>query len=487
MRAMKILTIGIDGGDEKIIKAMPMPNLHKILDQNVCLDIEEDLWSRGWVEILSGVHGRESGAFYVKPLLDNTYTTTQKFSIADYAANSTIKPLWKKLAEDGHKVGFMNVPSMMPAPEVNGFAVSGGGAGASTSGAVSIPPEGCFPNSVKEQLEHCGYILDTRFVASGLRDVEAYFKRIIEMTQQRTKSFIGLCNQYQAAFGFIAFMGTNRIQNVFMSEIEELTNNTCTPTNLFQEKIVDFYKKFDECIGKLISELSPKNVMIVSDHGQSPRLYTINLNPWLQKQGFQYPLSQSANGFKRVAKFLASFLPKGIKQCIRSSAPKISGKLTGLSADWKNTKAFSVNYVPGIYLNDNKRFSGIIHSEEERQELIKNITVRFNQDPENQRHGLTARPYRIEYKGSNYESLLPDVWIDHSDAYFFEQHGKFIEKNMNYGPITSLAKVDHDLYTGIKGRRPLLCVDTALANLVKADDDSNLTLAYKLIIRGMDL
>ncbi len=487
MCVMKILTIGIDGGDERIIRAMPMPNLHKILDQNVCLDIEEDLWSRGWVEILSGFHGCESGAFYVKPLLDNTYTTTQKFSIADYAANSKISPLWKKLSEDGHKVGFMNVPSMFPAPEVNGFVVSGGGAGASTSGVADIPPEACFPIIVKEQLEHGDYIIDIRFVASGLRDVDVFFMKLIAMTEKRTKAFAALCKQDQTSFGFVAFMAPCRIQSLAMSEIEELIKNRCSPTNLFQEKIIDFYKKFDECIGDLISELNPKHVMVVSDHGQSPRLYTINLNPWLQKQGFQYPLSQSANGFKRLAKSLAAFLPKGIKQCIRSSAPKISGKLTGLSADWKNTKAFSVNYVPGIYINDNQRFSGIIHSEEERQKLIENIIVRFNQDPENQRYGLTARPYRIEYKGSNYESLLPDIWIDHTDAYFFDQHGKFIEKNMNYGPITNLANVDHDMYTGIKGRRPLLCVDTALADLVKTEDIRNMTLAYRLITRGMNL
>jgi hypothetical protein len=108
---MKIFTIGLDGGDRTIIQAMPMPNLHRILEENICLDVEEDLWSRGWAEILSGVHGRESGAFYAKPKLDGTHGTTAKFSVSDYRANASIEPLWAKLRGMGSKIRFGKILS----------------------------------------------------------------------------------------------------------------------------------------------------------------------------------------------------------------------------------------------------------------------------------------------------------------------------------------------------------------------------------------
>lgn len=60
---MKMLVIGIDGGDKRIIDAMDMPFLQSLLSERVCLKVEEDLWSRGWAEILSGVHGRGASHF----------------------------------------------------------------------------------------------------------------------------------------------------------------------------------------------------------------------------------------------------------------------------------------------------------------------------------------------------------------------------------------------------------------------------------------
>ena len=118
---MKILTIGLDGGEKRIFQSMPMPNLHKILEQNVCLNVVEDLWSRGWAEILSGVHGRESGAFYAKPRLDGTHETTAMFNVSDYLLNSELQPLWSDLSDKGYIVGFMNLPTTIPAQKVNGF------------------------------------------------------------------------------------------------------------------------------------------------------------------------------------------------------------------------------------------------------------------------------------------------------------------------------------------------------------------------------
>jgi len=482
---MRILTIGIDGGDERIIRAMPMPNLHKLLDRNVCLQIEEDLWNRGWVAILSGEHGRETGAFYEKPVLGSTRTTTQKFSIADYGANPAIVPLWAKLSANGHRVGFMNVPSMFPAPEVNGFVVAGGGAGASTSGATRIPVEACYPRHICGLLEDAGYILDTRFVASGIRDANVFIDRLVEMTKKRTSAFTAICSQQMPDMGFVVYRAACLIQYLAMSEIEALISNKCDPKNSFQEKILFFYESFDNQIGGLVDALKPEHLMLVADHGQSPLLFNVSLNAWLQRSGFQVPLSQGASVLKKSAKTLAACLPKGFKQLIKRSAPKTAAKVTGVSANWEQTKAFGMTYVPGIYINDKNRFGGIVASGKEQQDLIKDLVAAFNKDFENQQHNLKARPYRQEYKTAKFESLLPDIWIDHDDTYNFTQQGQYITQNVAYGTITTLEGIDRDVYTGTKGSKPLLCVSPYLADKVKGGDERDLTLAYKLIVRGM--
>lgn len=148
--------------------------------------------------------------------------------------------------------------------------------------------------------------------------------------------------------------------------------------------------------------------------------------------------------------------------------------------------AFSIRYVPGIYINDHKRFAGPVRPDQ-IESLIPEIIKQFNDNKETRQNGLSAMPYRGKYKQSRCDALLPDIWIDHPDTYFFEQHGKFIEPNKNFRPIESLEHVDRDMFTGIKGRYPLLCVDSFLANFVKDKDPKDLTLAYKLIVRGMGM
>jgi predicted AlkP superfamily phosphohydrolase/phosphomutase len=484
---MKILTIGIDGGDQRIIQAMPMPNLHQLLDQNVCLDIEEDLWSRGWAKILCGKPGHESGAFYAKPKLDGTHDTTQAFSAHDYGKNPDIKPLWRRLSDAGHKVGFMNVPSMMPAPNVNGFAVSGGGAGAATSGKATIPEAACQPEKIQQFLSETGYMLDLRTVSSGIEDIDLFLEQLVAMTRLRTDAFIELQKRFSVQYGFIAYMAFNRIQNLAMSEIESLIENGNSPSNLFQEKLHQFYIQIDEQMSRLLSEVSPEQIMLVSDHGQSPRRYSVNVNDWLKKIGHQALPAQSVNLLKKTAKIVAGFLPKGLKHGISRSAPGLKTKLGGgIPADWEKTNAFGIRYVPGIYLNDKKRFGGPVETPEDKKSVIREIIDRFNKDTLAEEHHLFAREYRQTYSHTKYETLLPEIWIDHPDAYFFEQHGSFIAPNAEYGPIQSLDKVERDMLTGIKGRHPLLCVSPGLADLVSHDDTRDLTLAYKLTVRGMD-
>jgi predicted AlkP superfamily phosphohydrolase/phosphomutase len=483
---MKLLVIGIDGGDKRIIEAMDMPKLKTFLTEGICLNVEEDLWSRGWAEILGGVHGRELGAFYAKPKLDGTHRTTQKFSVKGYDKNPSIVSLWTRLSKRGYVNGFMNVPSMMPAPKLNGFAVSGGGAGASTSGSHGIPDAACFPKDVKANLDKIDYILDTRFMASGIKEKNVFFNRLEQMQNRRTEAFVQLSREYKPEFGFVAYMATTRIQYLAMSEIEALIKASGFPSNEFQEAIIALYKNLDKNIANLVDELQPEHIMFVADHGGSPRLYSMNLNAWLKTIGFQKSCGVPVSSVRNVAKSIAQLLPSNIKRGLGRAAPGVRASVKARNVDWDRTVAFSVRYIPGIYINDRDRFGGPVSSKKEIESIARRIINEFNTSDEAREYDLNAHMYRNHYKDAFYEALQPDIWIDHPDSIFFEQHGKFVEANKDYGPIKSLRNVDRDQYTGIKRRYPLLCVDRDLANLVDDQDEMDLTLAYKLIVRAMD-
>ena len=65
---MKLLTIGIDGGDERIIQSdadaiFAKPSRAK----SVRPKIRGDLYSRGWAEIFTGAHCLENGGLLYAP------------------------------------------------------------------------------------------------------------------------------------------------------------------------------------------------------------------------------------------------------------------------------------------------------------------------------------------------------------------------------------------------------------------------------------
>lgn len=481
---MRLLTIGIDAGDEEILKALPLPHFHEFFRKHTSIQIEEDLWSRGWVNILSGKTGHDTGAFYVRPVLKKTHASTQKFDPSFYHS-SEIQPLWKVINETGYKVGFMNVPSMMPAPEVDGFVVSGGGAGASTSGASSIPVSACFPKHIKSILETNDYVLDTRFVASGVTDLDRFIKQLMRMAEARVRTYLQLCKNHQPDFGFIAFMALNRIQCLAMSEVEGLIQNGNTPQNQTQEKILSLYQTVDKLFGLLLEELPYKHIMLIADHGQSPKRYTVDLNYWLKESGFQVSANIAQSGTKKIIKTLAKCLPGKVKTWLKQTAPNSVTHVASVNANWAETKAFSFRCIPGIYLNDFDRFGGRTFSEKDKSRLIESIIEAFNQNEQNIEHKLKAVLYREELMEKSMNDLFPDIWIDHDDAYFFEQSSQYITKNEAYGPIESVANVKSDLHTGIKGRYPLMYVDKRMNSFLKDGDKYDLTLAYNLIVRCM--
>ena len=480
---MKLLVVGIDGGDKRIVDSMDMPRLQAILKEGICLDITEDLWSRGWTEILCGTHSRETGAFYSKPKLDGSHNFMQGFGIDAYKNNQSIVPIWTWLSEQGYKVGFMNIPTTMPAPEVNGFFVSGAGGGVGKIEA--IPPDVCFPEQIKNELIKLDYILDTRFVSSGIRKADIFLERLQKMQKKRTDAFISLCKKYSPKFGFLAYMGNTRIQYLAMSEIEPLVGNMRSHQNNFQRGILDLYKCLDESIGLMIDELQPEHVMIVSDHGAAPYLHSVNANDFLVKINMQRQIQTAKRTSQSFLRTFARFVPSVIKQGIKKTVPQVDAITVRSNIDWDKTVAFGARYVSGIYINDWERFKGPVSDEKAADTLSQSIVDEFNATKEAKKNNLSARLYRKFHKNSKCSALLPDVWIDHPDTVFFEGHGRFVSPNKAYGPIKTLRNINRDIYTGVKGEKPIFCIDNKMSRYIKKNDTKDLTVVYKMIQRVM--
>ena len=476
-----MLVIALDGGDERIVYALDMPFLQRLLHESTRCEVEEDLWSRGWVEILSGLHGRESGGFYSKPKLDGTHDFHSTFGGRDYEQNDSITPIWEKINEKGSRVGVLGLNTTMPPSEVDGFFVAGPGGGFKPG--IEVPEEACYPKEIAHELNERGYIWEARYRASGVREVSSFFNLLRREAKNRVQPFIDLANSYNIDVGFFHHKAPIVVQNIAMSEIEKLILNEGIPQNGVQKEIRDLYKCLDDSLREVYNSVEPSQYMIVSDHGSAPYRTAVNINSFLKEIGMQKGPSTITAGPKRLLKRLAkAVLPE---QSASTVAHAVPSSVRNTEVDWSQTLAFGERYVSGVYINDRNRFDGPVKYDQEAKKLIREIIEAFNDSEEAQIHNMEAKPYRMNYEGAQFYDLLPDIWIDKPDTVFFEGYGDFVRPNPNYRPIKSLKRVDRDMYSGAKGSRPLLHVDEKTAQYRESEDPNDLTLAYYLIDRAL--
>lgn len=488
---MKLLVIGFDGADAENFSYLPMPFINNLLESSVQPKLTEDLLSRGWAEIVSGAHGMDTGAFYYRPKALGEHVFTQSFRKDDFRQSLAARPLWDLLTEKGVRAGFMNIPTTFPAPKVDGFFVSGAGAGLKESGAGKIPAGAAYPADLEKLLEDNSYIFDVRLIASGIKDLDEFMDLQIEMTKRRTSSFLAACKKYTPEFSFLTYMMTRSIFNAFKSELEALNIQKGVAKTNTQQRLLEAMKLLDDCVKEIFQSLQPQHHILVSDHGTVPYLNRIDPNVFLRNAGFQpYDNSVQAKTTKVLKNIIKSIVPVELRSKLRRRlSAEQQLRMENLDINLANAKAFSARYVPGIYIND-ERFSGPV-SAKDRSILTTKICDVFNSQESTIEYGLKALPYRQNYPSAEKNWMLPDIWIEHPDTIFFEHgigqsipsNGALIQSNEDYGPVPTLQHVKRDLWTGLKGRNPLFAVDEVTASLLKSSDPNDLRVVHRIIER----
>lgn len=459
---MKTLVIGMDGASLETFKRGWTPYIESIIEKGYSLDLKVDLLSRGWVETFIGKHAIETGAVYDLPLLNGSLDWTTKFGIEKIPGWGTeVKPIWQVLNERGYKVGIMNIPTTFPAPNVDGFFVSGGGGGAKV--VQEATEELCYPKDIVNYLQKVGYIVDIRMpdlYEKNLLTVEEVFSQFEFKNQKRTEAFIQLSKEKKVDFGYVVYKTSSVMVEFFtIPELEkELKGEKKIDTNLLQ-RAKKYYQKFDKQIKTLVESFQEAEIIFVSDHSEVKTNFVVDINYFLQMNGFQAKQpKQIANRVSRYAKDLAKAnLPANVMKIIRSLREKYQ-KNSGVIKqshgnlflfDPKKSMAFCVprgDWVRGIYINDEGRFNGIV-PQNDIIDLSHEISNKINNDDIAKEHGITShvKP-RFDTHISKY---YPDVVVDIPDGYIVTNGAKgFVNefegikvKNANFDTVEMWSKM----------------------------------------------
>jgi hypothetical protein len=385
----------------------------------------------------------------------------------------------------------MNIPTSSPAQAVNGFMVGSGGGGVNK--VEGLPDSLVYPEEVKDFLEENDYIVDIRLTTSGIETIEELFQQLALKERTRAETYVELCRRYKIDFGFVVDRATTIVQYLCMSEIETYIAMKSMPeiasansgqdpiSDGLLELLEDFYRGLDNNIKFICDSLNPEHLILTADHSTVPYKYKANMNKFLEEASFLVRPSDRGQGIlQRCRKMAQKHLPARIKQRFKAKMPqKVIGMVQQI--DWQKTVAFGYDYIDGIYINDT-RFNGPV-LDEDRDEVISKIQIEFNKHPMAIEYGVTIQPYRSVLSDSRFERHLPDLILDKTDELHVVGKGEFIYQNENYGPVPDITTITDDMYSGQKGRDPVFIINDRLADLVKEEDPSNLTLAYTLAER----
>ncbi len=487
---MKVLMIGMDGVQIDTFQRGWTPFMESLVGSGQSLALEEDIMSRGWVEIFTGRHGTETGALYERPELDGSYRWTDRCSLEGIPGlGESAKPLWQALNQRGYRVGIMNVPTTNPAPPIDGFFVSGGGGGRGVQQEVG--EEQCYPSCIKETLDAMGYIVDERLGSlldeKGLYAPDSFFRRLEEKCEKRADCFLELSRTYSIDFGFIVFKSAMVMaETLIVPELSRKRRGVQHNAGLISA-CEHFYRRFDRIIERLVKQFSDYEVVLASDHGTDERTHDVNFNSVLDELGYQ----KSSLGKKGVSdglKKLRNALPRTIVRRLKGSrqARKIVRAVTPF--DPSRTRAFNITHHQsshGIFINDEKRFGGPVKSEE-KFDLCRKIAADLNEHPVVRMRGMRA--FLPDIPEGVFRDAYPDLYVKLPYGYApsHECDAFVAEVEWRDEPIDLRTIRDKGRRVSVKGRKPMAVIVGGEWLVALGNGRSDLRVIYDHVLRRFE-
>jgi predicted AlkP superfamily phosphohydrolase/phosphomutase len=176
----------------------------------------------------------------------------------------------------------------------------------------------------------------------------------------------------------VVFDGTDRLQHMFWRDLDATHPARAEhPVPEGRNVIEDLYRSMDELVGRTMAKCRREDtlLMVISDHGFNGFRRGLDLNRWLEENGYL-----KFHQGRRDEEFLAG-------------------------VDWAHTRAFAIG-LSGIFLNLKGKFAqGIVEPGEEADRLREEIAGRLTDlvDPQSgasaiKRTYITAKVYRGPYK-----------------------------------------------------------------------------------------
>lgn len=284
---MKVFILGLDGATfdqlDPLMEKGFLPNIKKIRDNYAygpLQTIMPPVTGPAWLALATGLNPGKTGVFdYINRRTPDSYEMTP-VSSRDYKDRA----IWHILNKNGYKVGIFNYPTLLPAPQIDGFVVGG-------MGAHWGDEEMCYPRELHQEIRRIApdyqVLLNLRNKKYG-KNINLFFSDIERILHQQVEVMKYLIQNKQWDFFFAVLSVTDWVQHVVWKDIDEthpLYDSKRSP--IIKSKYQNFWKEIDLLIGELQQILSQDVIFfIVSDHGFGSLKSVFYPNSWLAKKGW---------------------------------------------------------------------------------------------------------------------------------------------------------------------------------------------------------
>jgi len=287
---------------QPLLDAGKLPHLQKLIDRGSSGSLRSTmpaLTPAAWASIVTGKNPGKHGIFDM--------LWRQPGSYDFYPTNSRMRmglPFWKRLNENGIKVGLVNVPFIHPPDPIDGFIVTGFGA---PSGVADFAE----PQVAREWiLEHYRQYEPWPRFKKGPKGPKPIDKIRLDLEHQgrQVEIALHLAEKFAVQFLAVHLMAPDHANHIL--EQQSAVDQTLQAT--------------DAHLGSLLEKFQPENVMLFSDHGARRVKGDFLLHGWLRDRGY---CVQSERPSKEQREVLNAVLHTWLKR--RWKLPDILRRLAG--------------------------------------------------------------------------------------------------------------------------------------------------------------
>ncbi len=273
MALRRIAILALDGTPYSLLRRLAddgvMPNVAKMLPTSAfrpMRSVHPTVSNCAWTSFMTG---RDPGGHNVYGFVDRRPESWEIF--IPTARNRTGEAIWERLSRLGRRVCVINVPGTYPPVPVNGVLVTD--FMTPSLEKLSLDPD------VVEVLKSLRYRIDVDGW-QGRTDADALVRDVHDVLDARLRAAFHFLRQERWDFFMTHVMSLDRLQHFLWARQED-----GEPT--WRDAFLDVYRRVDAAIGRLADEVgSDAELVLLSDHGFCSIKQEVQVNRWLEEQGY---------------------------------------------------------------------------------------------------------------------------------------------------------------------------------------------------------